>query len=98
MVKQLQKNGYKKPLLTAYIPSYKPSNDPDGREKDPWFMEYDRFIPEGAIFFLPSTIPDWETRLEPMRSRFYSAHFCFTLGQFCEEVPHDPDKAQTLVT
>ena len=91
MVKQLQKKGHKKPLLTAYIPSYKPSNDPDGREKDPWFMEYDRFIPEGAIFFLPSTIPDWETRLEPMRSRFYSAHFCFTLGQFCEEVPHDPD-------
>ena len=43
-------------------------------------MEYDRFIPEGAIFFLPSTIPDWNTRIEPMRSRFYSAHFNFTIG------------------
>ena len=91
MIKQMQKKGYEKPIMTAYIPSYKPSNDPAGREKDPWFMEYDRFIPEGAIFFLPSTIPDWETRIEPMRSRFYSAHFCFTLGVFCEEVRHDPD-------
>jgi len=91
MIKQMQKKGHEKPIMTAYIPSYKPSNDPDGREKDPWFMEYDRFIPEGAIFFLPSTIPDWNTRVEPMRSRFYSAHFCFTLGIFCEEVRHDPD-------
>ncbi len=91
MIKQLEKKGHEKPLLTGYIPSYKPHNDPEGREKDPWFMEYDRFIPEGAIFFLPSTIPDWRTRLEPMRSRFYSAHFCFTLGKFCTEVPHDPD-------
>jgi hypothetical protein len=30
-------------------------------------------------------------RTEPVPSRFYSAHFCFTLGQFCKEVPHDPN-------
>ena len=91
MMKQLQKKGHKKPLLTAYLPSYKPSNDPDGRENDPWFMEFDRFIPEGAIFFIPATMPNYRVRTEPMRSRFYSAHFCFTLGQFCNEIPHDPD-------
>jgi hypothetical protein len=91
MVKQLQKMGYNKPLLTGYIPSYEPWNDPEGRQPDPWYMEYDRFIPEGAIFFLPSTIADHKTRIKPMRSRFYSAHFCFTLGKFCKEVSHDPD-------
>jgi hypothetical protein len=28
---------------------------------------------------------------EPIPSRFYSAHFCFTLGSFCTEVSHDPE-------
>jgi len=91
MMKQLQKKGHRKPLLTAYLPSYKPNNDPAGRENDPWHMEFDRFIPEGAIFFIPAIMPNYQNRSEPMRSRFYSAHFCFTLGQFCKEIPHDPD-------
>ena len=28
---------------------------------------------------------------EPIPSRFYSAHFCFTLGEFVKEVQHDPE-------
>jgi hypothetical protein len=91
MVKQLQKKGHKKPLLTAYIPSYNPQNDPAERIQEPWWMTFDRFIPEGAIFFLPATIPNWQSIKEPVPSRFYSAHFCFTLGEFCKEVPHDPN-------
>jgi hypothetical protein len=90
MIKQLQEKGHEKPLLTAYIPSYQPDNDPEGRETAPWWMTFDRFIPEGAIFFLPTAIPNWEELTEPVPSRFYSAHFCFTLGQFSVEVQHDP--------
>ena len=30
MLKSLQKKGHKKPLITTYIPSYDPSNDPVG--------------------------------------------------------------------
>ena len=37
------------------------------------------------------TIPGWQNLTEPVTSRFYSAHFCFTLGQFAKEVQHDPD-------
>lgn len=91
MLKQLQKKGHKKPLLTGYIPSYDPSNDPGGRIHTPWKMIFDRFIPEGAIFFLPASIDNYKELTEPIPSRFYSAHFCFTLGQFVREVPHDPD-------
>ena len=91
MIKQLQNMGYNKPLLTAYTSSFDPDNDPGARQPDPWFMEFDRFIPEGAIFFLPSTIPDHQVRIEPMRARFYSAHCTFTIGQFCKEVQHDPN-------
>jgi hypothetical protein len=91
MIKQLQKKGHKKPLLTGYVSSFDPDNDPQGRVNEPWQMAFDRFIPEGAVFFLPETIPNWQTMTEPVTSRFYSAHFCFTLGEFSNEVQHDPE-------
>jgi glycosyltransferase involved in cell wall biosynthesis len=91
MLKSLQKKGYKKPLLTGYVSSFDPDNDPNGRVNEPWRMVFDRFIPEGAVFFLPETIPGWKDLKEPIPARFYSAHFCFTLGQFAKEVQHDPE-------
>jgi len=91
MLEGLIEKGHKKPLLTSYISSYNPENDPEGRINVPWLMNFDRFIPEGAVFFLPATIPNWETLTEPVPARFYSAHFAFSLGSFVEEVPHDPE-------
>jgi hypothetical protein len=91
MLKDLQTKGYEKPLLTSYISSFNPENDPAERNMTPWKMNFDRFIPEGAVFFLPASIDDHKTRTEPIPARFYSAHFCFTLGQFVNEVPHDPE-------
>jgi glycosyltransferase involved in cell wall biosynthesis len=91
MVKQLQKKGHKKPLLTGYVSSFDPENDPQGRVNEPWRMSFDRFTPEGVVFFLPEVIPGWKKLKEPIPSRFYSAHFCFTLGQFVNEVQHDKD-------
>jgi len=91
MIKYLQFKGHEKPLLTGYISSFDPDNDPYGRNMIPWKMNFDRFIPEGAIFFLPAAIDNWKELTEPIPSRFYSAHFCFTLGQFVKEVPHDPE-------
>jgi hypothetical protein len=81
----------RKPLLTAYIPSFDPDNDPESRIQAPWKMDFDRFIPEGAVFFRPSTIDNWKELDKPMKSRFYSAHFCFTDGKFVTEVQHDPN-------
>jgi hypothetical protein len=91
MIVQLQDKGYKKPLLTSYISSFDPDNDPAERIHTPWLMVFDRFIPEGAVFFLPRDVPDWQQRIDPVPARFYSAHFCFTLGEFCLEVQHDPN-------
>jgi hypothetical protein len=91
MIKSLQNDGYKKPLLTGYVPSFDPENDPASRATDPWRMVFDRFIPEGAVFFLPETIPGWREMTKPVPSRFYSAHFCFTIGQFTKEVQHNPE-------
>ena len=91
MVKQLKKMGHKKPLLTGYVPSFNPENDPSERIQEPWRMVFDRFIPEGAVFFLPETIPNWKSITSPVPARFYSAHFCFTLGKFSKEVQHNPE-------
>jgi hypothetical protein len=91
MIKDLQDKGHKKPLLTGYVSSFDPDNDPKGRVTEPWRMAFDRFTPEGCVFFLPETIPGWKELKEPITARFYSAHFCFTLGKFATEVQHDPN-------
>lgn len=91
MLKELQHKGYKKPLITGYIPSFDPDNDPESRIQEPWKMTFDRYIPEGAVFFLPSSFdPKIDNIDEPLLGRFYSAHFAFSLGSFAKEVKHDP--------
>jgi hypothetical protein len=89
--KKLKKAGYKKPLITGYIPSYEPTNDPKGRVIEPWVMNFDRFSPEGVIHTMPATIDDYKERDLPIPARFYSAHFAFASGKFVKEVPHDPN-------
>ena len=91
MLEGLISSGHEKPLLTSYVPSFDPENDPAGRVRIPWRMNFDRFIPEGAIFFLPAGMPEFETLEAPVRARFYSAHFCFTVGSFAREVQHNPE-------
>jgi hypothetical protein len=90
-LKKLQEKGYKKPMLTGYIPHYEPGSELSNRESTPWRMNFDRFSPDGNVHFLPSSIDDYKERTEPVGARFYSAHFCFTLGQHAIEVPHDPE-------
>ena len=91
MLKGLQDKGHKKPLLTSYAPSFDPDNDPAARTDEAWKMDFDRFIPEGAVFFLPANIEGWRDLTDPQPGRFYSAHMCFTLGKFALEVQHDPE-------
>jgi glycosyltransferase involved in cell wall biosynthesis len=91
MYEDLRSKGYEKPLLTSYISSFDPEKDPEARVMVPWKMNFDRFIPEGAVFFLPASIDNHKELTEPIPARFYSAHFAFTTGQFVKEVPHDPE-------
>ena len=53
-------------------------------------MDFDRFTPEGAVFFSSGIIPDWENRELPVPSKFISGHMIFTDGKFCQQVPYDP--------
>jgi glycosyltransferase involved in cell wall biosynthesis len=91
MHRHLKSNGHEKPLITSYVSSYNPKNDPAERAMYPYKMNFDKFIPEGSVSFLPAAIESHETLTEPIPARFYSAHFAFTTGRFVKEVPHDPE-------
>ena len=91
MTNLLIQKGHSKPLITSYVPSYNPQTDPIGRVNIPWKMNFDKFIPEGAVFFLPAYMNNFEQLTQPFPARFLSAHFFFTLGQFCKEVIYDPN-------
>lgn len=90
MLEGLRSKKCPKPLLSSYLPSYEPTNDPDGRILSPWIMEFDRFAPEGPVHFLPHTIDDFMERDKPVPARFMSGHFIFADGKFCKEVMYDP--------
>ena len=88
MLDSLCDAGYKKPLLTTYCPGYLTSDE----TKYPFAtqMDFDRFTPEGAVFFSSGVIPNWENKKLPVPSRFISGHMIFVQGSFCKEVPYDP--------
>lgn len=90
MLEGLRSKACPKPLLSSYLPSFDPKNDPGSRVEAPWIMEFDRFAPEGPVHFLPHTIDDYKERVRPVPTRFISAHFIFTDGKFCQEVEYDP--------
>lgn len=79
----------KKPLLTAYLPSYDPDN-PSARIDLPWEMRFDRFLPQGPAMPKPETIDDHAKLTGPIKAYMLSGHFIFTDGKFYEEVPYDP--------
>jgi len=88
MVKELQDDGHEKPILTTYLPSYDPETFPLNKGDVPCGMRFDSFTEQGVVVFKPYHIQD--NPKKPVLARFYSAHFAFTLGSFCDEVKHDP--------
>ena len=90
MLTNLQKKGHNKPLITTYVPSYNPEKDPEERVLVPWKINFDRATDDGQILFIPSYIDNFKKLSDPIPAQFYSAHFAFTLGIFCNEVQHDP--------
>ena len=88
MLKDLKSEGYKKPLLTSYLPAF--VQQTGEKFKHATQLDFDRFTPEGALFFKSGLIPNWEEKTLPVPSRFISAHLIFVEGKFCKEVLYDP--------
>jgi hypothetical protein len=90
LIDMLQLADSERPILTTYAPSYDP-DDESGRDFVPTKIGFDRFVPDGLIRVRPLLMMDYQTLDRPIRARFYSAHFAFSWGRFCEEVKHDPN-------
>ncbi|MFM0068716.1 GlcNAc-transferase family protein [Paraburkholderia aspalathi] len=80
-----------KPLLTTYLPPFSSfDEDISSLFPCPTVMTFDRFTPEGVVFFRSHPIQEWEGLSRPIPARFYSAHFAFADGHFAQSVQHDP--------
>lgn len=91
MYNKLKIKGYEKPLITTYLPSYNPENDPNERTHIPWKIDLKEITKDRQVLFIPSNINNFSLLTEPIIAKFYSAHFTFTSGKFVKEVPHDPE-------
>ena len=91
MYNQLKNKGIQKPLITTYLPSYNPENDPKERVLVPWKIDFKEITVDQQVLFIPSHMHNFTSLTEPISAKFYSAHFAFTSGNFVKEVPHDPE-------
>jgi len=74
--------------------SYAGMYEPETNKKlniEPYKMVADDFTSHGTILFRPNAIPNWQDLKRPVRARFVSGHFFFTLGQHCQEYAYDPN-------
>ncbi len=91
--KQLTKLPSSRPVLTGYLPSYSPG-EPLG---DAWssVLQAREFTDDGVLLFIPRRTPPRSRRKffwpeQPVRARFFSAHFTFSAGSFLADCGHDP--------
>lgn len=90
LIEMMRLTGSPKPIVGSYAGMYRPS-DNKLLNMDPYKMVPDKFTESGTILFLPHGIPDWKSLTKPIRARFVSGHFFFTIGQHCVEYKYDPN-------
>ncbi len=91
MIEELKSKGHSKPMLTGYPPSFFPDNDPEGRMKFPICVKFDNFFDQGAVNLKPHKLEGWESMTSPYPAKYFSAGFCFTIGEFIKDIPYDPE-------
>lgn len=89
MYLDLKNDGVNKPLITTYLPSYNPLNDPEERIMCPWSIKFDKVIENNILLFIPDYITNHANLTKPIKGDFFSGHFSFTDGNFCNEIPYD---------
>lgn len=91
LLKMIEQTGSAKPILGSYAGIYDPATNEKISTTEPFKMVADKFTEGGTILFMPHVIQGWEDLTKPVRSRFVSGHFFFTLGKHCGEYTYDPN-------
>jgi hypothetical protein len=88
LVEQAGLTGSSRPVLSSYAAGFTPGREAEAAEHVTT-MEFDCFTEHGVLLPKPAIVP--EPRVTPIRARFISAHFLFTVGSFVRDVPYDPE-------
>ncbi len=90
MLRAVMQTGSAKPILSTYATGFTPGENEMLRD-EPLQMALQAFTSDGIpqLKPAPSVRVGWPPR--PARARFLSGGFLFTIGDFVEEVPYDPD-------
>ena len=90
LIEMMNQTGSSKPLIGSYAGRYTPTGNKI-LNVDPYAMVADDFTASGTILFRPHSIPNWVQLTGPVKARFVSGHFFFTLGIHCREYRYDPN-------
>ena len=95
LIRMLAQTGSRKPLLSTYAYPFTPlPTGLPGKEDlsgEAQLMAIETFTADGIPQLKPLPIPGVHQKTQPMRARFLAAGFLFTLGEFIQQVPYDPE-------
>ena len=90
LIKMMEQVDSEKPIITSYAGMYEPKENKLLNE-DPFKMVGKQFTSGGTILFYPEAIENYKELEKPIKGRFVSGHFYFTLGKHCQEYKYDPN-------
>jgi hypothetical protein len=90
LLRHIEEADSPRPIITTYAPPFS-SSPPTPLWPVAMQMNFKGFTPDGIPVFLGAPVPNWRTLARPLRARFVSAGFLFTVSEFVCEVPYDPD-------
>lgn len=90
LIEMMKLTGSPKPIVGSYAGMYSPKEN-KLLNVDPYKMVPSNFTEGGTILFYPHSIAGWENLKKPIRARFVSGHYFFTIGQHCQEYKYDPN-------
>lgn len=90
LIQMMKLTNSEKPILTSYAGMYDPKEN-KLLNSDPYKMVASKFTDSGTILFIPHTIEKWKELRAPIKARFVSGHYFFTIGKHCEEYKYDPN-------
>ena len=79
-----------KPIITSYVGAYEPTKNVL-LSKEPYKLCGEHFNKEGNVRIGSKVIENFRQLSAPIRGRFVSGHFYFTLGKHCQECLYDPE-------
>ncbi len=91
LLAMMARTGSAKPVLTTYLPAYDPEKPLGDVADGPTSIDFHSWSRGGVPMLCGARPAPQEDPQQPIPAKFVSGHMLFSLGQFVEEVPYDPE-------